>query len=728
MIIESIEINNFMCYAGENTFEFTEGMNVVIGDNGYGKSKLYDAFYWAMYDQCFDTNEKKWKKTRFIGKSIISDKAIHETENGLVRASVKITFKDDAKDTQFLIERVLTAQKSENNIEVDNDSTEEVTFRQIAGMTGKVITSLEEIEKFKERVLPDNIRPYMWFQGEQVESIIDFGESDSLTQAINVLSNISRYDEITSVAENLDKKAGDQYQRKIKSLSSDRSKSDKLESERDKIVQRITLLEQDIRKYKDNLGNAEEDADKLVNKQEEAVKIRELDVQRKSLEGQLQQTIEDERDERVDLHKKMFTRHWVLKGTANLVKTYNDKYGKYQNTKLNRQAELQAKREAEDEVLKKLQTRLPINVPEPVYVEKMLEEERCLVCDREAKKGSEAWSTMKQLLERPKVDNKDLSNEVSTLQNFESNFRKLSQNGYSMEQDINRADDDIRETFKRITRLDQRRRRQVEALERVRKDISNMVTESSIDPERAKSMLNELQAKNEFASRFRGDLIRSEEELKRKKYELESIDKQLSALVKEDLPKWLEEKKRILSDFKELAHSTRERVFRKLVKQLEDEANKHYRQMMQGNLSAQGIIKLKESTKGNYMPRLVDEQGNPLMQLNTGNIILIKLATIMAIISARQGSRDTELYTLITDAPMSVFGEDYTIGFCKTVSKVYRQSIIMSKEFYKNEALRRQLLNDSEIRLGKVYMITPSIPESQRANRTSLSTHIKALN
>ncbi|MDZ7848414.1 MAG: hypothetical protein U5L96_17595 [Owenweeksia sp.] len=52
----------------------------------------------------------------------------------------------------------------------------------------------------------------------------------------------------------------------------------------------------------------------------------------------------------------------------------------------------------------------------------------------------------------------------------------------------------------------------------------------------------------------------------------------------------------------------------------------------------------------------------------------------------------------------------------------------MSKEFYKNETLRRQLLNDNDIRLGKVYMITPSIPESERANRNSLITHIKALN
>jgi DNA sulfur modification protein DndD len=664
----------------------------------------------------------------FIGRSIISDKTTHEAKDGLIRTSVKMTFRDKEKDTQFIVERVLTAQKINKEIIPDKESIEEVTFRQIAGMTGKLISNPGEVEKIKKKILPDNIRPYMWFQGEQVESIIDFGASDSLTNAINVLSNISRFDEIKELSDAWEKSALDQYHRKVKSLSTDKNKSDQLEGERDKIIERIKLLETDIRKLKDNIGNAEEEADKLVGKQEEATRIRELDVSRKSLESQLQQTSEEERVERVDLHKKMFSRRWVLKGTQELVKSFNDKYGKYQDIKLRKQAEAKVKLELENNILKEMQTRLPINVPEPVYVQKMLEQELCLICNRPADKGSDAWNNIKQLLERSLAKPQETGVKTSTLHNFEPDFRRLSQHGYAMEQDIHRIDDDINETFLRINRLDKRRRTLIDDLDKVKNDIANLVTETSIDPERAKHLINELQSKNDYANRFRTSLTRSQIELIQKQKDLKKIDDDLSELVKEDLPAWLEEKKQLLIDFKEIAYSTRDRVFKKLVKQLEDEANKHYHQMMQGNLSAKGIIKLVESTKGNFMPRLVDEFGNPLLQLNTGNIILIKLATIMAIISARQGSRDTDLYTLITDAPMSVFGEDYTIGFCKTVSTVYRQSIIMSKEFYKNETLRRQLLTDSNINLGKVYMISPSLPENERSNRNSLSTIIKALN
>lgn len=729
MIIESIEINDFMCYAGENHFDFTEGMNVIIGDNGYGKSKLYDAFYWAMYDECFDTNVKEWKKTRFIGRSIVSDKAIYEASEGLVRASVKLTFKDVAKNCQYIVERILTGQKTTEEFMPDTESVEEITYRKIAGMTGKLITSPEEIDRIKKKILPDNIRPYMWFQGEQVESIIDFGERDSLTQAINVLSNISRFDYISEVADAWEKSASEQYYRKVKSLSTDKNKSDQLEAERNNIVKRIALLENDLSKYRDNLGSAEEEADKLVNKQEEAARIRELDVQIKNLEQQKSQVMEEVQFEREDLYQKMFSRRWVLKGTAGLVKAYNDKYRKYQDTKMKKKAEAKAKVEAENKLLKQLQAKLPINVPEPIYLEKMLEEERCLVCNREAEIESEPWNFIKSLIERSHAIPEDNhSEEWTSAHDFEADFRRLSQHGYAMEQDIHRIDADIKSTFQRLNRLDKRSRSLTDDLEKVKNDYSNLVTDSAIDGERAKNLLSELQAKNDFANRFRTNLTRAEIELERKQKELERIDLELGQLVKEELPNWMEEKKKLLTDFRELAYSTRERVFKKLVKQLEDEANKHYRQMIQDNLSAQGIIKLVESSKGNYMPRLADENGNPLMQLNTGNIILIKLATIMAIISARQGSRDTDLYTLITDAPMSVFGEDYTIGFCKTVSSVYRQSIIMSKEFYKNDSLRQQLLTDTDINLGKVYIITPSIAESERSNRNSLSTKIKALN
>jgi DNA sulfur modification protein DndD len=417
-----------------------------------------------------------------------------------------------------------------------------------------------------------------------------------------------------------------------------------------------------------------------------------------------------------------------LKGTEGLIDKYIKKYKDYKDARLDKLADLKAKAKADNAMLQRIQTRLPINVPQPMYIEKMLEEEKCLVCDREAPKGEDAWNKIKELLDSSKEKSPSVSEDDVAPNNFSLEFDQLSNNAYAMQQLIKGIDDDINSALQEITKIESRKQSYTKDVEKKKQLIANFITESGLSADEASRITSQYQTQNEYAQRFSGDLERTKLQIELKEKELKRIEAELRDLVSGDMPDALIEKKEIFEAFQHIAGSTRDRVFKKLVSQLEDEANKHYKNMMQGNLSAQGIIKLVESSKGNFMPRLVDEGGNILSQLNTGNIILIKLATIMAIISARQGSRDTDLYTLITDAPMSVFGEDYTIGFCKTVSHVYRQSIIMSKEFYQNEELRRDLMNDKEIKRGNIYMITPSIPEKDRANRNSLETKIQKLN
>ena len=46
MIIQRIEIYNFRSYYKLNTFELTNGLNLIIGSNGDGKTTLYEALEW----------------------------------------------------------------------------------------------------------------------------------------------------------------------------------------------------------------------------------------------------------------------------------------------------------------------------------------------------------------------------------------------------------------------------------------------------------------------------------------------------------------------------------------------------------------------------------------------------------------------------------------------------------------------------------------------------------
>ncbi|OFY07331.1 MAG: hypothetical protein A2W93_12010 [Bacteroidetes bacterium GWF2_43_63] len=717
-----------MCYAGKNSFEFKEGINVIIGDNGYGKSKLYDAFYWVMYDQVFVPEKKEFQNTRSVKSKIISDKAKHEAKDGSLSTSVSITFHNLEKDEVFILERKYAVNVKDSRILESNDSEFTVMRKELSYLNAKLISDEEEKRKIVFRILPAQIKDYLWFQGEQVESIIDFNKQDTLTRAINVLSSISRYDELKEIAEAAAKSGNKEYDKEVKRLSKDGDRSDQLENEKERLEEAIETLGKELKEAKDNLSIAEGKCDDLLNKIEDAQKVAELQQKKKSVLGRLEELNDEINEEQISFHKKMFRNKWVLKGTESLHSEFSEKYSKYESIKLQLAEALRQEKESEEEVLKKLQTRLPLDVPEPIYVQRMLDEERCLVCDREAKKDSEPWKRIKELIQRhDKYSHKHVGKQL-TKQDFSNDFKKLYQNGLSLTHRISDIDEDIAETLKKTTGLNSKIRDAGKDLKAIDEEIQKLLSDTSLSEESARNIINEYSIQNKYVKDFLDLVSKISQKLEFNKNNLRSVNEQLKSLITGEIPKWLIEKKDVLNDFELIASSTRDRVFNNLIMQLEKEANHHYEAMTAGNKSIRGQIRLRKLPNGNYMPEIIDGNGNPLLGSNTSNLILVKLAAIMAIISAKTSTGNVDLYTLITDAPTSVFGEDYTIGFCKTVSKVYRQSIIMSKEFYKNETLKNELLTNRDIKIGKVYLITPTIPESERANRHDLSTKISVLN
>lgn len=728
MIIEKIELENFMCYAGNSSMEFTEGINVIIGDNGYGKSKLYDAFYWVMYDQVFVPEKKEFQNTRAVKSKIISDKAKANAKDGKVSASVSITFHNLEKDSMFILERKYTANIIDGKLIETNDSEFTVMKKELSYLNAKMVTDEDEKRRIVAKILPPQIKDYLWFQGEQVESIIDFNKQDTLTKAINVLSSITRYDELKEIAAAAAKAGNLEYDREVKRLSKDTDKSEQLEGEKKRLDNLIVDLLVDEKEAKENLSRAEERCETLLGKISDATKVSEFQQRKKTILEQLKELSDSLNEEQTSFHRKMFRNKWVLKGTESLHAEFSSRFITYENKKLEKAAEIKAKLAAEDEIAKKLQTRLPLDVPEPIYVQRMLDEEKCLVCDREAKKNSDAWNKIKELIDRPDKKLKSADDEPITKQDFTDDFKKLYQNGLALTHRIKEIDVDIKETLKRISNINAKIREANKEMKKVDEDIQKLLSDTSQTVESAESIIAEYSIQNKYVKDFMDKLNKLTQQLDFNKNNLKNVKDQLKDLVTGEIPKWLIEKKDVLNDFESIAESTRERVFNDLIAQLEKEANSHYEAMTSGNKSARGSIKLRKLPNGNYMPEITDNKGIPLLGSNTSNLILVKLSAIMAIISAKSNDGVVSFYTLITDAPTSVFGEDYTIGFCKTISKVYRQSIIMSKEFYKNQNLRTELMTNSEIKIGKVFMITPSIPESERDNRINLSTKIDPLN
>lgn len=704
--------------------EFTEGINVIIGDNGYGKSKLYDAFYWVMYDQVFVSEKKEFQNTKAVKSKIISDKA--KANDGKINTSVSITFHNLEKDSVFILERKYTAHIRDGIILESNDSEFTIMKKDLSYLNAKMVNDEDEKKRIVANILPPQIKDYLWFQGEQVESIIDFNKQDTLTKAINVLSNITRYDELKKIAVDAARSGNLEYDREVNRLSRDKGKSEQIEIEKNRIEDLIRELLIDETEAKENLSRAEERCEALLSKISDATKVSEFRQRRRSIVEQLKEQNENLNEEQISFHRKMFRNKWVLKGTESLHTEFSSRYLTFENNKLAKAAEIRAKEAAEDAVIQQMQIRLPLDVPEPIYVQRMLEEEKCLVCDRVAEKNSEAWNKIKELIERPSIPLK--KNELLNKQNFSDDFRRLYQNGLALTRRIEEIDLDIKDTLKKINSINLKIKDLNKEVKEVEADINKVLSDTSETEESAEHIIAEYSIQNKYVKDFNDKLNKLTQQVEHNNNILKNLKLQLKDLVTGEVPKKLKEKIDVLNDFASIAITTRERVFNKLITQLENEANSHYKAMTTGNKSARGSIKLRRLPNGNYMPEIIDNKGIPLLGSNTSNLILVKLSAIMAIISAKSNDGIVSFYTLITDAPFSVFNDDYTIGFCKTVSKVYRQSIIMSKEFYRNQSLRTELMTNPDIKIGKVFMITPSMPESERDNRNNLSTNIEPLN
>ena len=65
MIINKLTLCNFMCYYDTKTFEFADGLNIILGHNGDGKSTIFTAFNW-IFDQYSHLNlSEVYSKKRY---------------------------------------------------------------------------------------------------------------------------------------------------------------------------------------------------------------------------------------------------------------------------------------------------------------------------------------------------------------------------------------------------------------------------------------------------------------------------------------------------------------------------------------------------------------------------------------------------------------------------------------------------------------------------------------
>jgi len=700
MIINYISMLNFQCFYGNhesNTVAFSDGINVIIGDNGHGKSKLWNAFYWALYDQIFDSDRERFVTTRQSGESIFSDRAKKECAvEEFVKAEIKLEVVD-SQGVRFEIYRMLKAKKlDDHNWEVAPTSS--ILIRRYKVTQWQKVNE-SEYRSILERVLPGHLKPYMWFQGEQVNSLMDFQNQTSLTQAIQLLSDITNYDDLVDITRDGKEKSAKELRIEQKRLSSDSSKSEAIERQ---VTNKQKDLEEEERDRESNTRNKEEAEigfDGLINSMSDAQKRAENKANLDSLTNKRDANSQQLDSKIQALNKKLFSSHWVLKDCEPSITDFSGKYDKflehhYQKAALDKIAESQ----------------LPVDVPQPIFVNKMLADEACFVCGHLAPKGSDEYKHISGLLDRKIQSSTTFKNDCSSL------FKKLYDNTTEYKNVISGIGSSISEEFSSITKLRNEISSDNKSIEDINKSFGELV-----EKDQSENIIKEFRKHKKNIEDFTDAINVNNIKINRITDELEGLKTQTKKLVVGSPNKAVEAAAEIFNKLSVLALSTRGLVFSNLVKDLEKSANDIYQSMTERNKSVIGRLNLRIMDSKTCFPEIVDSDGNSLAGSNDSNIRLVKLALMMAVLKST--STWSQNYCLVSDAPTSKMSRNYAEGFYEALGKNFRQSIVITFDFVTETKKSDIKINN----LGKVYKLNSVIPDGDRTKRDDLYTEIKEL-
>ena len=700
MIINSISVSNFQCFYGafdSNTIEFSDGINLIIADNGHGKSKLWNAFYWVIHDEIFDSDQRKFCPTSLSAESIISDKAKAECLVGAT-VMVQVTLKvEDSQGNCFKINRSFQSKKLDEH-SWDKDLNSILTIQKYKGAAWQIVEKTVH-QSILSRILPGYLKPYMWFQGEQVDGLMDFQSKTSLIQAINLLSDISDYDKLIEIATAGVSKAKSIWKKETGKLSKDQSKSVLLEEREKRYEDLLKKAKQDLNSDKDNLQAAKIGFDELVNSIDKAEERAQQKAKVSSLESSIKERSQTLDSKIESLNKKLFTSHWVLKDTQEYFNQYEEKYNDYVG-----------KHHSAITKEKASQSKLPVDIPQPVFVKKMLSEQKCHVCGHAAPEGSEEYKHISSLLDRKQAAKAAFANDCSKF------FLKLYNNGLSNKQVVENIEASISGEMRGIS------------------DLRSLIHADKVEIGRVQKMFGQLMeedqsehivlAFNRHAGnkvKYNEDIAKGKQEIARLERALKDIDQQREKLVVEKPKAEFQLGVDVYKTLENLALSTRDLVFSNLVKGLEESANAIFQDMVKRNQSITGRLQLKILNGKSCYPEIVDARGHSLTGSNDSNIVLVKLALMMAVLKSRP--KWSQNFSLVSDAPTSKMSTNYSQGFYEALGNNFRQSIVMTYDYVAVDTKQDIPIS----KLGQVVRLKANFPDGDRTRRDGLYTEIEDL-
>lgn len=722
MVIQEIIFHNFRSYYGDCAFEFNDGLNIIVGDNGDGKTTFFEGLEWL-----FDPYEDK--SIDHASAMMVSELNIGDSET----VSVTMNFDHDGSKSLTKSFRVEKTEKGVVTKDFSFVGLEENDFERIK-VNGKSLV---------DRCFDAYMRKYSLFKGEKDLDVLN--SPQAMSDLVNNFSDIKSFKKQVEVVTELEKKAHKAYIQESKNDTKVSGDAERLEKEIVRVEGEIFDLNKDLDKQKKAKDDYLQKVNDLEKYQEASEQYQEL---KKRLENLNEKRLTIRRRINVNFNTCLLDKEWILCLFPDIYKEMQVKVSAFSKQKrtendtyIAEQAVKRGKQEVIDEINSTIlggNTPLPWYLPDAQTMQEMIDDECCKVCGRKAEKGTDAYEFMVHKLadymahvQAESAQRKKEKVEEVPLFKFEhtEELQSLSITlGGSNAKKVNNIKNEILDC--------------IEFVEARRKELAGIEAEiQEINDEKSRLLIQNGNVSEDLLDKSFSDISGLFSQLNR-------TDKRIFE-IKTDLDKAISKKKELSKDLKDLnpgnyqvklykrVHSAFEQIrdafarskenhFTAFVQDIENTANYFFEQL--NGEDFRGIIRLKRKADSDTADIKLYSKDNQtiIKKPNTALVTTMYMSVLFAIAKMTSDKRESR-HPLIFDAPTSSFGdfkEDFFYGTIGKISSTQEQQcIIVTKDLLvvDKSTGKKRLDYETIERLGAKTRVT-QIEKAPGFDQTDLST------
>ena len=687
MIIKEIRIKNFRSYYGDNNhFEFSDGLTLILGDNGDGKTTFFEALQWLFnttIDRGSIDNVSEMRKSKLeIGESD--------------EVSVYMSFEHDGEKS---VEKSFSVERTGNDTyKVGNISYRgyEANGTEREAVNGKVLI---------DRCYDAFIQRFSMFKGESELDVFD--NSAALKELVDKFSDIRKFDVLVENTTKFEEKSNAAYTKEMKSDAKVSKEANELDFKIKRVGEDIANLKSDIKDKQTSYDVFSNRLTQLEQNQETSQRYRDIQNRLKTQEEKAIRL----RDQigSVDYSHALLDKMWILCAFSPILNEFQQKCSALSREKRKQERDFdkqQAAAFAKLETIKEVQgalingaTELPWYLPDQETMEEMLRDHICKVCGRTVEDNSEAYHFMVHKIEEYKAHVEAKLKREQEKQSLEE--QSLFKNDYieelhsfsislsgNQEAKISSIALEIKDRLELVDRL----KEDLKVVEGKIQDIVDekarlLIQAGNVSESLLESQYNDIKGLFEQKNRAEVRLTELNGELKLKMEQLKELQERLDALnPASSKVKTLRDVHRVLEEIARAFQNAKKENLRRFLAEMEERANRYVAALSANDFH--GEIRLIQTADDSTEIHLFSSNGTEIKKPSGSQRTVMYISVLFAISDFTQQKREED-YPLIFDAATSSFGDSKEGEFYNVISNVKKQCIIVTKDFITKGEVRR---------------------------------------